>query len=193
MLKELKTKIKYYIAKTLAAELKKIEYENLEKSKLNTLNKLKFCGSEVRINGVIKIEFPENVEIQSRVYIGNNAYINGRGGVVVGENTRISRNLIIYSANHNYHGKTLPYDNEHKRREVKIAQNVWIGANVVLVPGVKIGEGAIIGAGSVISKDVPPCAVVVSSPQRVVKYRDQEHYQKLLVQAGKSSEAVAEV
>ena len=68
-----------------------------------------------------------------------------------------------------------------------------IGANVVLVPGVKIGEGAIIGAGSVISKDVPPCAVVVSSPQRVVKYRDQEHYQKLLVQAGKSSEAVAEV
>jgi acetyltransferase-like isoleucine patch superfamily enzyme len=55
---------------------------------------------------------------------------------------------------------------------LRIGNDVWIGANVVIMPEVsRIGDGAVIGAGSVVNKDIPPYAVVLGNPARVVKYR----------------------
>lgn len=54
---------------------------------------------------------------------------------------------------------------------VNIQNDVWIGANSVILPGLKIGNGAIIGAGAVVTKDVPDYAVVVGSPAKIIKYR----------------------
>ena len=53
---------------------------------------------------------------------------------------------------------------------IKVGNDVWIGAGAIILPGVTIGEGAIIGAGAVVTKDVPPLAVVVGNPGRVIKY-----------------------
>lgn len=55
--------------------------------------------------------------------------------------------------------------------ETSIGSDVWVGANAVVLKGVSIGDGAIIGAGSVVTKDVPPYAIVVGNPARVIKYR----------------------
>jgi len=140
---------------------------------------LAFCGKGVRFNGKIKVSFPRNVFIENNVHIGDNCLLNGRGGITIGENTHISRNLVIFSANHNYQGECLPYDNTHTLKPVTIGRNVWIGTNVVILPGVSIGEGAIIGAGTVVNRDVPPLAIVGAPEFNILKYRDRNHYEKL--------------
>ena len=59
-------------------------------------------------------------------------------------------------------------------KSVKIEDDVWIGARVCILPGVTIGQGAVIGACTVVSKDVPPYAVVVGNPGVIKKYRKSE-------------------
>lgn len=66
-------------------------------------------------------------------------------------------------------------------RKVFIGNDVWIGANSVIMPGVTIGDGAVIGAGAVVTKDVPPYAIVVGVPAKVVKYRFSEDFIKQLL------------
>jgi len=61
------------------------------------------------------------------------------------------------------------YDRDSEWTE--IGNDVWVGANAVILKGVKIGDGAIIGGGSVVTKDVPPYAIVVGNPARVIRYR----------------------
>ena len=56
--------------------------------------------------------------------------------------------------------------------DIIIGNDVWIGGHVILLPGVHIGDGAVIGAGAVVAKSIPPYAVAVGNPARVVKYRD---------------------
>ncbi len=58
---------------------------------------------------------------------------------------------------------------------VVIGNDVWIGANAIILPGVNIGDGAVIGAGTVVTKDVPPYAIVGGNPARVIKYRFDEN------------------
>ncbi|NET33461.1 MAG: acyltransferase [Cyanothece sp. SIO1E1] len=119
------------------------------------------------------------MEIHDNVHIGDNAFLSGRGGIKIGENTHISNNFVVYSSNHNYQASCLPYDDTHTLKPVVIGRNVWIGTNVVIVPGTQIGEGSIIGAGTVVNKNVPPFAIVGSQPIQIIKYRDCEHYEKL--------------
>ncbi|MGC8751800.1 DapH/DapD/GlmU-related protein, partial [Hydrotalea sp.] len=57
-----------------------------------------------------------------------------------------------------------------KSSPIKIADKAWIGFNVIILKGVTIGEGAIVGAGSVVTKDVPPYAVVAGNPAKIIKY-----------------------
>jgi len=67
-------------------------------------------------------------------------------------------------------------------KKVVIGNDVWIGANSVIMPGVTIGDGAVIGAGAVVTKDVPAYAIVVGVPAKVVKYRFSEDYIKQLLE-----------
>ena len=70
-----------------------------------------------------------------------------------------------------------------KRRRLVIGSDVWIGSNVVIMGGVNIGHGAIIGASSVVTKDVPPYAIVGGVPARILKYRFDEKLIKELLQS----------
>lgn len=65
--------------------------------------------------------------------------------------------------------------------EIEIENDVWVGANTIILDGVKIGNGAIIAAGSVVTKDVPPYAIVGGVPAKIIRYRfDQRQIEKLL-------------
>lgn len=73
------------------------------------------------------------------------------------------------------------YADEDKRFKLIVGNDVWIGACVNILEGLRVGDGAIIGAGSVVTRDVPPYAVVVGSPARIIKYRFDESDVKFLM------------
>lgn len=172
-------KIKFALGKEIVRLVFWAEPAILAENNRRVIAQMKRSGKGVCLNGRISIVQPEMLEVQDNVHIGNNAYIDARGGIIIGANTHISRNFVVHSANHRYEGKYLPYDETYEVRPTIIERNVWIGTNVVVIPGVSIGEGAIIGAGAVVTKDVPPLAIFGSQPGRVIKYRDRTHYERL--------------
>ena len=140
---------------------------------------IKKCGKGTYFHGLVKIRKPENHALGDYVQIGANSRFYADGGIEIGSHTQIAPGLVIYSINHDIHGKRLPYDETYKYEKVTIGRNVWIGADVKITPGVKIGEGAVIGMGTVVSKDVPPLAIVAGQSYRILKYRDRKHYERL--------------
>lgn len=143
-------------------------------------SRLGSCGEGVRLNGRMRFYSLSNIHIGNNVHINNNAFLRGEGGITIGDNCHISRNVVIYSANHNYEGNALPYDEQLITKPVHIGDNVWIGMNVMIRPGISIGEGAIIGMGAVIRRDIEPCAIAVTPGCPADRSRDRDRYQDLL-------------
>ena len=81
-----------------------------------------------------------------------------------------------------FKGLARPFANRGNRGDTVIGNDVWIGQNATILPGVHIGDGAIVGANAVVSKDVPAYAVVVGNPAVVKKYRFDEETIKLLLE-----------
>lgn len=131
--------------------------------------------------GRIFLQNPKNIIIGEKTVINRGAHINpGEAKVSIGDYCHIGKDLTIYAFNHNYESnRFIPYDEINILKNVTINNYVWIGANVVIIPGVTIGEGAVIGAGSVITKDIPDCAVVAGNPSKIIKYRDIELFNEL--------------
>jgi acetyltransferase-like isoleucine patch superfamily enzyme len=92
------------------------------------------------------------------------------GPVTMGTNCRCSQNCFITGQSHRYDdvSKNL-IEQGFDIREVVIEENVWIGSNSVILPGVTIGKNSVIGAGAVVTKDIPPFSLAVGNPARVVK------------------------
>lgn len=82
----------------------------------------------------------------------------------------------FYSDNHGYYGVDKEYNNEESSYlPVKIGNDVWIGTRAMILDGVTIGDGAIVAAGAVVTKDVPPYAIVGGVPAKIIKYRFDKH------------------
>lgn len=140
--------------------------------------KSKRCGS-VKLAGHGRFTNVSGLEIGHNVHVNTGAFWVCEGGLTIGDNTIFARNVTIYTRNHNYAGKELPFDHENLSRPVNIGKNVWIGANVTILPGAKIGDGAIIGAGAVVAGKVPQGDIYAARPARRIRARDQEHYDRL--------------
>lgn len=103
-----------------------------------------------------------------------NPYATISGRVSCGDGVRIASHASLVGFNHGFDDPDLPiYRQKHESRGIIIEDDVWIGANAVVVDGVTIGRGAVIAAGAVVSKDVPPMAVVGGVPAKVLRYRGQ--------------------
>jgi maltose O-acetyltransferase len=140
-------------------------------------------GIGVRISCGCKFVESQNIDIGDYVYIGPYCLFGGVGGLKIGSNVAIGPHVYIYTNNHNYNDADfIPFDEKNDFRPVTIESHVWIGGNVVILPGVTVNEGAIIGAGSVVTKDVPRCAVVGGNPARVIKYRNIERFDTLVTE-----------
>ncbi len=116
---------------------------------------------------------PEEIEFGDNIFIGRNFHISARS-LSFGSNIMIGPNLVIECDNHvfNHVGRNVfETRNERSIGPVKIENDVWIGANVIILPNVTIGEGAIVGAGSVVTKSIPPYSVAVGNPARIIKRR----------------------
>jgi acetyltransferase-like isoleucine patch superfamily enzyme len=111
-------------------------------------------------------DFGKNITLGKRVFINSGCTFQDQGGVVIGDDCLIGHNTVLATLNH---------DLDPARRAdmhpapITIGRNVWIGANVTVLPGVSIGDNAVVAAASVVTKDVPADAMVVGSPARVVR------------------------
>jgi hypothetical protein len=136
-------------------------------------NLLKEMFAEIGENCYIEPPFRANFG-GHHCHFGKNIYVNYNLTAVddthiyVGDNTMIAPNVILASAAH-------PLDPEERRKgyqynkPVHIGKNCWLGAGVIVVPGVSIGDDTVIGAGSVVTKDIPSGVVAVGNPCRVIK------------------------
>ena len=114
-------------------------------------------------------------ELGENSTIGELNNIRASGGkITIGKNCSISQNVSIIAANHNIGKDQLianqPWDEE--RTGVAMGDDVWVGANAVLLPGIKIGTGAIIAAGSIVTKDVEEYSIVAGIPAKHLRYRE---------------------
>lgn len=122
----------------------------------------------------------KNLHLKNNVYANFNLTIVDDGHVYVGNNVMFGPNVVIATANHpinvELREKLFQYN-----KDVHIADNVWIGAGAIIVPGITIGENSVIGAGSVVTKDIPANVVAVGNPCRVLRKigeHDREYFYK---------------
>jgi len=116
---------------------------------------------------------PWDLEIGSNTTIGARCTLTAFGGLKIGNDVRIAPNVIIMTTDHEYaDAKTLIRQQGFKQAPVEIGSDVWLAANVVIVKGVRVGDGAVIGANSVVTSDIPPYAIAVGSPCKVVGKRE---------------------
>ena len=110
----------------------------------------------------------------SLIKIGKNTRIHGScihafGEVVIGENCLIAANCQIFDASGHSSQISNRLESQGESKPISIGNNVWIGANSIILPGVTIGDGAIIGAGSVVIKSIPSNVIAGGNPAIVIK------------------------
>lgn len=96
-----------------------------------------------------------------------------QGTVTIGDNVMMGPDVLIYTTNHEFKNKDIPMQQQgyQQERPVVIGNDVWIGARVIILPGVNIGDGVVIGAGAVVAEDVPAYCVCAGNPAQVIRER----------------------
>lgn len=113
-----------------------------------------------------------NLVIGDDVDFALNVLVTTTGGVNIGDRVLIGYRTQILSSNHMIpDAQHRIFDAGHNNAPVIIANDVWIGASCIILPGVTIGEGAVIAAGSVVTKDIPPYSICAGVPAKVIKMR----------------------
>ncbi len=139
------------------------------------------CGDDCYIELPFRANWGgHHVHFGNRVYANFNLTLVDDGHIYVGDCVMFGPNVTVATANHpieaGLRGKGYQYN-----KDVHIGDNVWIGANTVIVPGVTIGRNAVIGAGSIVTKDIPDNVVAVGNPCRVLREvgeKDREYFYK---------------
>lgn len=155
----------------------------------NHLRKYLFMGMGVRIGKNVSIHYKTEIRGAQRLIIGDgtiigdNCILDARRGLIFGTNVSLSSNVSIYSLQHDHRDPYYRCPDESQKMSVKIDDRVWLGSNVIVLPGVTIGEGAVCCAGCVVTKDVEPYTVVAGIPAkkvgerpRVLKYEFKSKY-----------------
>ena len=109
-----------------------------------------------------------HVHFGSHVYANFNLTLVDDTHIYVGDHTMFAPNVILATAGHPLLG-ALRERNYQYNMPVRIGRNCWLGAGVIVLPGVTIGDNTVVGAGSVVTRDVPPYSLAVGSPARVVR------------------------
>lgn len=132
---------------------------------------LRFFGADVSWNVFIysssKVFAPWLLKMEGRSCLGPNTNIYNLGMVIIKDRVTISQNSFVCNGTHDLSDRNLPL----LVGEIIIEQDVFVGANALILPGLSIGEGAVIGAGSVVTKDVDPWIIVAGNPARNINKR----------------------
>ncbi|WP_305151157.1 sugar O-acetyltransferase [uncultured Dubosiella sp.] len=124
--------------------------------------------NDVTILSPVFVDYGTKTSIGSGTFVNHNAYFMDGGTITIGKHVFIGPNCGMYTANH-------PLDASERNAGLEIAlpirigDNVWLGGDVTILPGVTIGENAVIGAKSLVNKDIPANVLAVGNPCRVLR------------------------
>lgn len=155
-------------AKDLCFELNQIKPSNLEKRN-SIINKLLgYQPDNLELLSPFTCDYGNNIVLGKNVFINSNCYFMDGAKITVGDNVFIGPSCGFYTANH-----PLDYQTRNQGIEqalpILIGNNVWLGGNVIVLPGVEIGDGCVIGAGSVVTKDIEANSIATGIPCNVIK------------------------
>lgn len=156
------------IAKDKCFEYNNIKPSEVEKRKELMKQILGKTGKDFLIEQPFVCDYGYNIEIGENFYANHNLVILDGNKVQFGNNVFIAPNCGFYTAGHPLDAETRNKGLEYAKT-IKVGNDVWIGGNVVVLPGVTIGNNVVIGAGSVVTKDIPSNSVAVGNPCRVIK------------------------
>ena len=131
--------------------------------------RLRRLGFRTYIEETVSFRFPEQIEIGNDVVFGPYDVIWASGGarLTIEDKVLFGPHVTIVTANHGFWEAGLEIaDHPQIERNVRICRGAWLGANVVVLPGVTVGEGAVLAAGSVVTHDVPAFEIVAGVPAR---------------------------
>jgi len=127
-------------------------------------------GKNINVEKGADFGFGNNIEIGNNSGLGVNCKV--RGPLKIGDNVMMGPEVRIMTNSHNFDRTDIPMLAQgHRVRGVEIGNDVWIGARVIILPGVTVGDGVIIGAGSVVTKNIDSYAVVGGAPAKIIKFR----------------------
>lgn len=166
------------------ANKKKIyEYNNLPPEKWDKKtellkNILGRTGENVHIEAPFHCDYGYNIEVGENFFANYNLIVLDVGKVCIGDNAQIAPNVSIYTAGHPIHPNSRNSGYEYGI-PVTIGDNVWIGGNTCIMPGVTIGNNVVIGGGSVVTKDIPDNMIAVGNPCKIIREiteTDRDYY-----------------
>lgn len=131
-------------------------------------------GQGSTIHMFARIYDPRHIKIGQDTIIGEKSTLDGRmqlpnsqGGLLIGNHVDIASEVMIWTSQHNIHDENMRTTEE----KVIINDYVFIGPRVIILPGIKIGRGAVVAAGAIVTKDVPPLAIVAGIPAQKIGVR----------------------
>lgn len=129
-------------------------------------------GKGTKIQSGLRVMNPEKVSIGAHCDFGHSVFITGGGGVRIGDWVGLGPDVKVWSVNHRFDDPDKPWLLQGwKRDPVVIEDDVWLGANAFVMPGVTIGKGAVVSACTLVNKSIPPYAIVAGNPCRVLGWR----------------------
>jgi acetyltransferase-like isoleucine patch superfamily enzyme len=127
--------------------------------------------STIWIRPGVTIWWPERISIGTSS-LNEDIHLNGFGGITIADHVLIGHRCTFFSDEHNFENPNeLIWYQGRSPAPIVVEDDVYFGCNVVVLAGVTIGHGAVVGAGSVVTKDVPPLAIVGGIPAHVIRYR----------------------
>jgi len=157
--------------------------------KLNTMDRADFEGIRLVVgelfgksdettflNPPFYCDYGSNIEVGKNCFINYNCTFLDNGKIRLGDNCLLAPNVSIYTAGHTLHPDARRMGYEYGR-DVTVGDDVWIGGNTVILPGVHIGSNVVIGAGSVVTQDIPDWSLAAGNPCRVIRRITEEDKQ----------------
>lgn len=132
-------------------------------------------GKDVYIYRHLELRAPGNLIISGKNSIGKYVMLDARNGLTIEEGCVIASHVLVWTLHHDYNSDNFCTVGN----PVILGAYSWICSRSIILPGVTIGKGAVVASGAVVTKDVPPFAIVGGVPAKIIGYREEKDYQYL--------------
>lgn len=131
------------------------------------------CGKGVNIEHGAFLASGKDIEIGNNSGVGIDCRITGP--LSIGDDVMMAPGVSIVTQNHEISDTEIPMRLQTaEKKKVTICDDVWIGTNAIILPGITVGKGSVVAGGAVVTKDVPPYTIVGGNPARIIRKRKEE-------------------